>query len=82
VTCEAVGEPDVYERLLARCSINGESLIEVLVRGGYAVAKSGETPDSVAAEASARAETVGLWQGEFQMPEAFWRAASIFVDRP
>jgi endonuclease YncB( thermonuclease family) len=26
VTCETVGEPDVYGRLLARCNVNGESL--------------------------------------------------------
>jgi endonuclease YncB( thermonuclease family) len=71
VTCEAVGEPHVYERLLTRCSINGESLFGVLVREGYAVARSGKTTDCVAAEGSAREEKVGLWQGEFRMAEAF-----------
>jgi endonuclease YncB( thermonuclease family) len=70
VTCEAVGEPDVYERLLARCSINGESLIGVLVRGSYTVTRRGETTDCVAAEASAREEKLGLGQGEFEMSEA------------
>lgn len=82
VTCEAIGEPDVYGRLLARCSINGESLNEQLVRRGYAVARRSETTEYVAAEAAAREQKLGLWQGEFQMPEAFRRAAGIFVDRP
>ena len=82
VTCEAIGEPDIYGRLLARCNINGESLNEQLVRRGYAVARRSETTDYVAAETAAREEKVGLWKGEFQMPDAFRRAAGIFVERP
>ena len=31
-TCEMMGEPDVYGRLLARCTINSQSLNEQLVR--------------------------------------------------
>jgi len=82
VTCETVGEPDVYGRLLARCGINGESLNEQLVREGWAVARRSETTDYVAAEAEAKEKKLGLWQGEFMMPDAFRRAAGIFVDRP
>jgi len=82
VSCEVIGEPDVYGRRLARCSINGESLNEQLVRRGYAVARRSETTDYVAAETAAREEKVGLWKGEFQMPDAFRRAAGIFVERP
>ena len=82
VTCETVGEPDVYRRLLARCSIHGESLNEQLVRTGWAVARRNETTDYVAAEAEAKGKKLGLWQGEFMMPDAFRRAAGIFVDRP
>jgi endonuclease YncB( thermonuclease family) len=81
-TCETVGEPDVYRRLLARCSIHGESLNEQLVRTGWAVARRNETTDYVAAEAEAKEKKLGLWQGEFMMPDAFRRAAGIFVDRP
>jgi len=81
-TCEVVGEPDVYGRLLARCMINGESLNEQLVRRGYAVARPSETRDYVAAEAAAREEKVGLWRGEFMLPEKFRQAAGIFVERP
>ena len=82
VTCETVGEPDVYNRLLARCNINGESLNEQLVRTGWAVARRSETTDYVAAEAEAKEKKLGLWQGEFMMPDAFRRGARIFVDRP
>ena len=82
VTCDAVGEPDIYGRLLARCNINGQSLNEQLVRKGYAVARPSETSDYVAAEAAAKEEKLGLWQGKFLMPAEFRRAAGIFVDRP
>jgi endonuclease YncB( thermonuclease family) len=82
VTCDTVGEPDVYGRLLARCNINGESLNEQLVRTGWAVARPSETTDYVAAEAEAKEKKLGLWQGEFMRPDAFRRAAGIFVERP
>jgi len=81
-TCEVVGEPDIYGRLLARCTINGQSLNEQFVRRGYAVARPSETKEYVAAEAAAKEEKVGLWRGEFMMPDAFRRAAGIFVERP
>ena len=82
VTCDVIGEPDVYDRLLARCNINGQSLNEQLVRKGYAVARPSETIDYVAAEAAAKEEKIGLWQGKFLMPAEFRRAAGIFVERP
>jgi len=82
VTCETVGEPDVYGRLLARCDVNGQSLNEQLVRAGWAIDRRSETTDYVATEAEAKEKKLGLWQGEFTMPDAFRRAAGIFVDRP
>jgi|SRR6516225_4207511 len=82
VTCETVGEPDVYSRFLAHCNINGESLNEQLVRAGWAIARRSETTDYVAAEAEAKEKKLGLWRGEFMMPDAFRRAAGIFVERP
>jgi endonuclease YncB( thermonuclease family) len=81
-TCEVIGEPDVYGRLLARCGINGQSLNEQLVRRGYAVARPSETTEYVAAEAEAKEKKVGLWQGQFQRPSEFRTKAGIFVDRP
>ena len=82
VTCETVGEPDVYGRLLARCDVNGQSLNEQLVRAGWAIDRRSEATDYVAAEAEAKEKKLGLWQGEFMLPDAFRRAAGIFVDRP
>jgi len=82
VACETVGEPDVYGRLLARCNVNGESLNEQLVRAGWAIARRSETVDYIAAETEAKEKKLGLWQAEFMMPDAFRRAAGIFVDRP
>jgi endonuclease YncB( thermonuclease family) len=81
-TCETIGEPDAYGRVLARCTINGQSLNEQFVRSGYAVARPNETKDYVAAEAEAKEKKVGLWQGQFQMPSEFRTRAGIFVDRP
>jgi endonuclease YncB( thermonuclease family) len=81
-TCDPVGEPDVYGRILARCTVNGQSLNEQLVRKGWAVARPSETTDYVAAEAEAKKQKVGLWQGQFQMPDVFRRSHGIFVDRP
>ena len=81
-TCEAVGEPDVYGRILARCTINGKSLNEQLVREGWAVARPSETTDYVAAEAAAKKAKLGLWQGQFQPPAQFRLTHGIFVDRP
>ena len=82
VACEVINEPDVFGRLLARCTINGQSLNEQLVRRGYAVARPSESTEYIAAEVAAREEKVGLWRGEFMMPDKFRRAAGIFVERP
>ena len=80
--CEAIGEPDVYGRVLARCKINGQSLNEQLVRKGWAVARPSESADYEAAEAEAKKEKLGLWQGQFLTPSEFRRRSGIFVDRP
>ena len=81
-TCDPVGEPDVYGRLLARCKINDQSLNEQLVRKGWAVARPSEATDYAAAEAEAKKQKLGLWQGRFEMPDVFRRTHGIFVDRP
>ena len=82
VTCDPVGEPDIYGRLLARCSVNGQSVNQQLVEQGFAVARPGDTPDYVAAEAAAKEKKVGLWQGQFVRPSTFRRGAGIMIDRP
>ena len=82
VTCDVVGKPDIYGRMLGRCSVNGKSVNEQLVDRGFAVARPSDTTDYVAAEAAARAKKVGLWQGQFAQPSDFRRASGVRVDRP
>lgn len=82
VTCDVVGEPDVYGRVLGRCSVNGQSINEQLVTRGFAVARVSESKEYVAAEAEAKEKKLGLWRGEFVPPGAFRRSVGIAVDRP
>ncbi len=81
-TCDPVGEPDLYGRLLARCTVNGQSINEELVARGFAVARTSETNDYVAAEAAAHEKKLGLWQGQFVPPHEFRMSAGIPVERP
>ena len=80
--CETVGDPDVYGRVLARCTVDGENVNEQFVRSGFAVARPSETKDYVAAEAEAKEKKAGLWAGQFMPPGDFRRATGIFVERP
>jgi endonuclease YncB( thermonuclease family) len=82
VTCALVGEPDIYGRLLGRCSVNGQSINEQMVNQGFAVARPSDTTEYVAAEAAAKDQKVGLWKGQFVRPKEFRRASGIAVDRP
>jgi endonuclease YncB( thermonuclease family) len=82
VICDVVGEPDIYGRLLARCTVNGQSVNEQLVDRGFALARPSDTTDYVAAEAAAKERKVGLWQGQFAQPGAFRRSSGVRVDRP
>jgi endonuclease YncB( thermonuclease family) len=82
VTCDVIGEPDIYRRVLARCSVNGDIVNEQIISRGFAVARPGDTTDYIAAEAAAKEKKAGLWQGQFQRPSDFRRAAGIMVERP
>jgi endonuclease YncB( thermonuclease family) len=82
VSCEVIGEPDVYGRVIGRCTVNGLSVNEQLIARGFALARPSETTDYVAAEAVAKEKRVGLWQGQFQKPSDFRKAAGIPVERP
>jgi endonuclease YncB( thermonuclease family) len=53
-----------------------------LVSQGFAIARTNESTDYVAAEAAAKEKKLGLWQGQFVRPTDFRRTAGIFVDRP
>lgn len=82
VACQPVGPPDGYGRLLAVCRVGDINVNEALVRAGFAIAKRDETLDYVAAEEAARAERIGLWQGEFVLPRDFRVMRGVFQDRP
>ncbi len=82
VSCDVVGEPDPYGRVLGRCTVHGQSINEQLVMQGFAVARPSETTEYVAAEAEAKAKKAGLWRGQFEQPSAFRRANGIPVERP
>jgi endonuclease YncB( thermonuclease family) len=82
VVCDAVREPDVYGRFLARCKVNDQSVNELLVSRGFAVARTNESPDYTAAEATAKEKKLGLWKGQFVPPSVFRRSAGVAVDRP
>lgn len=82
VVCDTIGEPDLYGRVLGRCTVNNQSVNEQLVARGFAVARTNESTDYVAAEAAAKEKKIGLWQGQFVPPSEFRRSVSIPVDRP
>jgi endonuclease YncB( thermonuclease family) len=71
VSCHPVAAPDPYGRVLAVCFVDGTDINEALVRVGFALAKRDETEDYVSAENAARAEGIGLWQGDFMHPADF-----------
>lgn len=64
---------DRFGRQVATCQVKGvEDLGEAMVRQGLAVALEARTSAYAAAEALARREKRGLWQGTFS-PPADWR---------
>jgi len=67
VDCQPDGH-DRYQRLLARCQVNGLDLGATLVGEGWAIAAG----DYGAEQAAARAARRGIWAGGFDKP-ADWR---------
>lgn len=82
VSCQPIGRPDGYGRILAVCMVGTVNVNEALVRAGFAIAKRDETLDYVAAEDAARSERIGLWQGTFDLPRDFRVMRGVFQDRP
>ena len=74
VTCQVL-DTDRYGRAVSECSAGKLNLNDAMVRAGWAVAYTRHGLDHAAAEGEARAARRGIWQGSFQMPEA-WRAAN------
>ena len=75
VTCVAEGV-DRYKRMIGRCSVggseNGADMGEYMVKNGYAVAYRRYDDTYIPAEDSARKNRLGLWSGQFVLPEK-WR---------
>lgn len=69
VSCEAVGRPDRYRRIVARCRVAGQDMGGWMVRQGWALDYPRYSRGAYAGEqSSASAERRGVWSGEFQAP--------------
>lgn len=70
----AILDVDRYGRLIGHCligSTSGMDLGRLMVAEGWAVAYRRYSLDYVPAEARAKAGRLGIWRGEFQLPEDF-----------
>ncbi|PHX88992.1 MAG: nuclease [Pelagibacteraceae bacterium] len=62
---------DKYQRSLAECFINNESLSSYLVKNGYAFAYRNYSKKFVSEEDYARINRIGMWSMEFEFPWEF-----------
>lgn len=69
VRCVPTGV-DQYQRVLARCTVNGTDVNAAMVERGYAIAFRKYSHDYVAAEAVAKAAKRGIWAGTFATPSS------------
>ena len=67
VTCIREGE-DQYNRTLAECFVNNESLSSFLVRSGYAFAFRRYSKKFIEDENYAKSKKIGMWSMEFDYP--------------
>ena len=75
-TPECISEgKDAYERTLAECFVNGESLSKFLVRSGYAFAYRKYSTKFIKDEEFAKANKLGMWATTFQYPWDFRKAS-------
>jgi len=68
VQCRASGH-DRYQRVLARCTVQGNDIGARMVEEGWALSYG---RDYESEEARARSRSAGLWSGEFERPQD-WR---------
>ncbi len=68
VRCRASGR-DRYKRVLARCTVDGRDIGAQMVEAGWAVSYG---RDYDAEETRAQRRSAGLWEGDFERPQA-WR---------
>ena len=74
LACEAV-EVDAYERLVARCEVQGRDIAAAMVAEGAATAYARYSDRYLAEEGAARRAGLGLWRGGFAAPEDHRRGA-------
>ena len=58
----------MYNRILAECFINGESLSVFLVRSGYAFAYRKYSKKFIEHEDYANINNIGMWSMKFEYP--------------
>ena len=66
---------DAYQRTLAECFVNGESLSKFLVRSGYAFAYRKYSTKFIKDEEFAKENKLGMWAMTFQYPWDFRKAS-------
>ena len=74
ITCLEEDEPDRYQRILAECFVNSESLSKFLVRNGYAFAYRKYSTKFVKDEEFAKDKKLGIWAMTFQYTWDFRKA--------
>ncbi|MSP06356.1 MAG: thermonuclease family protein [Candidatus Fonsibacter sp.] len=62
---------DRYQRLVAECFIEKESLSRFMVREGYAVAYTQYSKDFIEDEKYAKENKLGIWSMNFQIPSEY-----------
>ena len=70
VTCISEGK-DQYNRTLAECFVNNESLSKYLVRRGYAFAYRKYSKKFILDEDYAKTNRIGMWKMKFDFPWEF-----------
>jgi endonuclease YncB( thermonuclease family) len=73
VRCSQEGR-DRYQRMIARCAVDGTDAALWMVEHGWAIADRKNSLDYAAAQERARAQKSGIWAGKFLAPEE-WRGA-------
>ena len=66
-----VKDKDRYQRLVAECFVDKESLSKFMVREGYAVAYSQYSSDFLEDEKYAKENKLGIWSMNFQIPSEY-----------
>ena len=66
-----VKDKDRYQRLVAECFINKESLSKFMVREGYAVVYAQYSKDFIEDEKYAKENKFGIWSMNFQIPSEY-----------